>query len=244
MRVLRELRRKHVDHVVDLLPGCPKIREVTYGEFQPYFVHTILEEVHLDSASTVVDLGSGIGNLVIQAAIQIGCDAYGVELRPELHIIAEELHLAARLQCAHLAVPMGRVVLENADMLLSPRVAEWVARADLLVANNKVLGVHVINRHIIDRLICNMKHGAVVIATDPFIATSQTRSGNRYTTPVEGTQLYWCADDARLEVVKRSYPKDSVSWASAPGDYYVHRMYKVNEVQSKQEVMQRAYEVS
>lgn len=39
-----------------------------------------------------VDLGHGIGNTVLQAALTVGCDARGIEIVPERCRVAEQFH--------------------------------------------------------------------------------------------------------------------------------------------------------
>ncbi|KAL6060677.1 Histone-lysine N-methyltransferase, H3 lysine-79 specific [Balamuthia mandrillaris] len=66
---------------------APSSKEV-YGEVNPALVNDIIREVELTREDVFYDLGSGVGNVVLQVAAQVGCKAVGVEIRPELHRIA------------------------------------------------------------------------------------------------------------------------------------------------------------
>ena len=41
----------------------------------------IIEETNLGPDDVLVDLGAGVGNVLIQAALQTGCETYGVEIQ-------------------------------------------------------------------------------------------------------------------------------------------------------------------
>ncbi len=84
------------DHVRDNCPAynpkilvryAPNSKEV-YGEVNPKLVNEFIRQVGLTSDDIFFDLGSGVGNVVLQVAAQTGCEAHGVEIRPELHNIA------------------------------------------------------------------------------------------------------------------------------------------------------------
>ncbi|KZV61197.1 S-adenosyl-L-methionine-dependent methyltransferase, partial [Peniophora sp. CONT] len=53
----------------------------TYGEMLPPFVNRIIKETNLGPNDMLVDLGAGVGNVLIQAALQTGCDTCGVEIQ-------------------------------------------------------------------------------------------------------------------------------------------------------------------
>lgn len=70
-----------------ILVGNPN----TYGEITPKFIQQIIEEVGITSNDIFYDIGSGIGNVVLQVAVQTGCKAIGIEIRPELTKIANNM---------------------------------------------------------------------------------------------------------------------------------------------------------
>ncbi len=57
-------------------PGSKEI----YGEINPVFVNDLIDVLAIRSHDIVYDLGSGVGNVVLQLACQTGCTAYGAFL--------------------------------------------------------------------------------------------------------------------------------------------------------------------
>lgn len=51
-----------------------------YGEINPILVKDFLAKVQLTSKSVFMDLGCGIGNVVLQVAAQTGCESIGIEI--------------------------------------------------------------------------------------------------------------------------------------------------------------------
>ena len=51
-----------------------------YGEINPSLVKEFITKTNINSDSVFMDLGCGIGNVVLQVAAQTGCEAYGIEI--------------------------------------------------------------------------------------------------------------------------------------------------------------------
>ena len=91
--IYEELRDKHIDDPRILRgSGIEVGNATTYGELTPVFVDQIRRELKLTEDDLFYDIGSGIGNVVLQLAAQVGCEAYGIEIRPELGEIARNMH--------------------------------------------------------------------------------------------------------------------------------------------------------
>ena len=142
MSVLRAIRDEHTGNVLTALSRPCKSRNLTYGELEPCFVYGLLEDLRVTPNSLVVDLGSGAGNLVIQAAIQTGCTAFGIELRAELAAVAADAVVAARKACDALHINIGQVALAQGDMLTSDETTKALVEADVVIVNNKVFDSH------------------------------------------------------------------------------------------------------
>mmetsp|Transcript_74361 Transcript_74361/g.174537 ORF Transcript_74361/g.174537 Transcript_74361/m.174537 type:complete len:215 (+) Transcript_74361:191-835(+) len=97
-----------------------------YGEATFEGVEQIAAALHLDSESNFVDLGSGIGKMVIQAALQFGVkQSTGVELSPSRHCVAEtirERNVHSDVNWKFLAVQGGlaRVCFVCDDIMTCP----------------------------------------------------------------------------------------------------------------------------
>ncbi|EIE90121.1 hypothetical protein RO3G_14832 [Rhizopus delemar RA 99-880] len=51
-----------------------------YGEIFPSLIDEFIKKTQINSNSVFMDLGCGIGNVVLQVAAQTGCKAYGIEI--------------------------------------------------------------------------------------------------------------------------------------------------------------------
>jgi hypothetical protein len=79
----------------------PFSREV-YGETNASLVQHIVETQKITAADTFFDLGSGIGQVVLQAAAMTGCRAFGVELMDVPAQYAAALQVAFAAECVML----------------------------------------------------------------------------------------------------------------------------------------------
>ncbi|KAL1711821.1 histone methylation protein DOT1-domain-containing protein [Schizophyllum commune] len=222
MSVLRAIRDEHTGNVLTALSRPCKSRNLTYGELEPCFVYGLLEDLRVTPNSLVVDLGSGAGNLVIQAAIQTGCTAFGIELRAELAAVAADAVVAARKACDALHINIGQVALAQGDMLTSDETTKALVEADVVIVNNKVFDSH-LNERILTLLVALLKHGAVVVSTERLISGMTTRSGRSF------------AHGRSLEVIARPYQEGSVSWAHNGGAYFLHTVYDADNVRARQD---------
>ena len=104
----------------------------------PSFVYQIIKDTGLNSEKLFLDLGSGVGNVVLHASLETGCKSFGIEIQPIPAGLAREQLEQFKTRCRMWGVRMGEVELEEGDMLRSPRVDELIAKADVVLINNKV----------------------------------------------------------------------------------------------------------
>lgn len=74
----------------------------------------------------------------MQASLETGCKSFGIEIQPLAASLAREQLVQFRTRCRMWGVKMGEVELEQGDMLSSRRVDELIAKADVVLINNKV----------------------------------------------------------------------------------------------------------
>uniref|UniRef100_D8PY62 Histone-lysine N-methyltransferase, H3 lysine-79 specific n=1 Tax=Schizophyllum commune (strain H4-8 / FGSC 9210) TaxID=578458 RepID=D8PY62_SCHCM len=221
MRILRAIRDKYIANIPTALSRASRSRNLTYGELEPCFVYGLLDDLRVARHSVLVDLGSGAGTFVIQAAIQTGCTAFGIELQTELADIAADAVINARSACAARHINIGQVTLVQGDMLASCETAKAMSKADVVMVNNKVFD-STLNESILIELVPLMKHGAVIVSTERFIDGKATRSGRS------------CPHGRSLEVVARPYQEGSVSWSHSSGIYFIHTVYDADDCRSRQ----------
>ncbi|KAH4153832.1 histone-lysine N-methyltransferase [Parastagonospora nodorum] len=184
-----------------------KGKETTYGELLTPFVHKIFAQTGLNSSHVFVDLGSGVGNVVLQAALQTGAESWGIE-KMELAASlgskqASEIQARARLWNIHL----GAIHLISGDFLETPEIDEVLRRADVVLVNNKVFGEK-LNNDLLQKFL-DLKDGCKVVSLESF--GGGAKQGVRHEQAIAG--LF---DEERFES-----GTFSVSWVGESVEYYI-----------------------
>ena len=136
-----------------------------------------------------MDLGSGVGNVCLQASLATGCRSYGIELMPAPAKLARSQLEQFRMRCRMWGVEMGEVELEEGNMLESVRTDELLGQADVVLVNNKVFKEpceSLLNHYpklCANKIIVNealrskfldLKDGAIVVSLQPFVSPDRT----------------------------------------------------------------------
>ncbi|KAF2225749.1 S-adenosyl-L-methionine-dependent methyltransferase [Elsinoe ampelina] len=207
-RILDQVYSRTVSPYVESLKDYQNGTDFVYGELLYTLCSKMFKETGLRSDQVFVDLGSGVGNVVLQAALETGCEAWGCEIMKnpcELgDLQAQEFPQRARLW----GISVGKVRLLRGDFLDSKEVGEALKRADVILVNNQAFGPN-LNSKLVDRFL-DLKDGAQVISLksfkpDGFEIQERTVNDPRHL----------------LKVKKLEYFSGSVSWTDAPGNYYI-----------------------
>lgn len=137
-RVIDETYQRAVGPHVHKLARYEAFSDQVYGELMPPFVSDIIHATGLREGMLFLDLGAGVGNVVLQAALETGCRAYGIEMMLEPAKIARSQLEQFKMRCAMWGVRMGEVEFEENNMLMSERLDRLVKEADVVLVNNKV----------------------------------------------------------------------------------------------------------
>ncbi len=137
-RIVDETYQRAVGPHIDMLRRYEAFSSEVYGELMPAFVTDLVEATGLTEESLFLDLGSGVGNVVLQASLETGCTSYGIEIMPGPAQIARSQLEEFKTRCRMWGVRAGNVELEEGDMLRSAKVDELVKTADVVLVNNKV----------------------------------------------------------------------------------------------------------
>jgi H3 lysine-79-specific histone-lysine N-methyltransferase len=140
LRIVEETYQRTVGPRTHELNHYQAFSDTVYGELMPSLVSRLLSFTRADPDTLFLDLGSGVGNVVLHAALQSGCSAFGVEVMEKPAEMAREQLAQMRMRARMWGVRMGDIELERANMLESARVNELIARADVVLVNNKVFG--------------------------------------------------------------------------------------------------------
>lgn len=143
-------------------------KEDAYGELRHNFMSKIIEQTGLGPNSVFVDLGSGVGNCVVQAAVQAGCASYGFELLP---VPAR----CARLQLRECQRRWAMWCLDGnlhaevyeGDFRAHAEVRRRLVEADVVLVNNEVFpsSLNIDLTH----LFLDLKEGATIVSLKPFV---------------------------------------------------------------------------
>ncbi|KAF8213808.1 S-adenosyl-L-methionine-dependent methyltransferase [Mycena galopus ATCC 62051] len=212
MRIIEENYQRSVGPHVQKLKQYEAFTSAVYGELMPSLVHEILQVTKLDENSLFLDLGSGVGNVVVQASLQTGCRSYGIELNPKPAKVARDMAANFRVRCQMWGVKVGDIELEEGDMLRSRRVDELIAQADVVLVDNKVFEQS-LNEQLRPKFL-DLKEGAYVVSLAPFVPSLNARVTERNVDDIS----------AIFDVTERPYHSGSVSWGNNGGTYYIHRV--------------------
>jgi H3 lysine-79-specific histone-lysine N-methyltransferase len=138
MRMVDENYQRTVGPNIRSLRRYEAFSSTVYGELMPPFIHEIVQATGLNQDSLFVDLGSGVANVVVQASLQSGCTSYGIELMPHPARVAKGVVEQIKIRCRMWGVRIGEMELEEGNMLESRRVDELIAKADVVLVDNKV----------------------------------------------------------------------------------------------------------
>ncbi|KAH7384046.1 S-adenosyl-L-methionine-dependent methyltransferase [Phaeosphaeria sp. MPI-PUGE-AT-0046c] len=184
-----------------------KGKETTYGELLTPFVHKIFAQTGLNSSHVFVDLGSGVGNVVLQAALQTGAESWGIEMMPLAASLgskqASELQARARLW----NISLGDIHLLAGDFLDTPAIDAVLQRADVVLVNNKVFG-ETLNNALLQKFL-DLKDGCKVVSLESF--GGGAKQGVRHEQAIAG--LF---DEERFESGTAS-----VSWVGESVEYFI-----------------------
>lgn len=138
LRIVEETYQRAVGPNVAELRHYEAFSSEVYGELLPPFVTEIIKTTGLESKHLFLDLGSGVGNVVLQASLATGCRSYGIELMAGPAKLAQIQLEQFRIRCNMWGVSMGAVELEEGNMLVSQRTIDLIKEADVILVNNKV----------------------------------------------------------------------------------------------------------
>lgn len=184
-----------------------KGKETTYGELLTPFVHKIFAQTGLKSSHVFVDLGSGVGNVVLQSALQTGAESWGIEKMDLAASLgskqASELKARARLW----NINLGAMQLIHGDFLETPEIDDALRRADVVLVNNKVFGEE-LNNSLLQKFL-DLKEGCKVVSLESFGGGAKQGVRNEQSI----ASLF---DEERFES-----GTNSVSWAGESVEYFI-----------------------
>lgn len=182
-----------------------------YGETRPPVIDAIIRRLRIKSHHVFLDLGSGIGNVVLQVSAQTRCKCYGVELLDTPAVLARRQVLEFRARLQAYGRSLSTCHLKRADFLEDRKVHEVIERADIVFVNNYAFESDVNVQ--LKLLFLGMKEGAKIVCFAPFRAVDYTITEHNMNDV-----------GSILTVEKYTYNTGGVSWTASPGVYYIHKI--------------------
>ncbi|GAB5593563.1 Nucleosomal histone H3-Lys79 methylase [Umbelopsis nana] len=179
-----------------------------YGEINSILIKEFIERTNINSKSVFIDMGCGIGNVVLQVAAQTACEAHGIEIM-ETPCKLAKLQLkeyATRMRAWQL--PSGNIRIRLGNFLESPEIHQALKRADVILVNNYAFDSN--QNQALCHLFLDLKEGAQIISLKSFVPI-----GHKLT---ERTAH---APESILRVKKYPYYTEAVSWTHNGGTYYI-----------------------
>ncbi|KNE71119.1 hypothetical protein AMAG_20399, partial [Allomyces macrogynus ATCC 38327] len=195
----------------DELQNYEAFSNTVYGEINPVFVELLIKTLGIKANHTFLDLGSGIGNVVLHVAARTQCHASGIEIQPAAARLAVAQLDEFRARLKYFNRRCGAVDLFEGDMLAHSAIPPLVSKADVIFVNNYVFDPK-LNRALVE-LFLDVQEGAKIVSLKEF-APVENRITPRNVHSVE----------ALFDVECYEYGPDYVSWTDQPGKWYVHTM--------------------
>jgi hypothetical protein len=198
---------------------APASKEV-YGEVNPVLVNDFIKMLKLSSRDVLYDLGSGVGNVVMQAAAQTGCVAVGVEIRSELTDIAMALHRNYKALLKRVGFPCGEVKLVCGDITSS---AIDISNATVVFLNNYCFPQY-LEQSVLKKFKKSLKDGVRIITLKDFAPRFRPTSTRFLKSHCHMFRFPWtkCRSSA-----------DAVSWTDKSVEYFIYQVDRENLVRQE-----------
>ena len=208
-QILTQTYSRTVSPQVHVLRRYENGTDNVYGELLPRFVSMILKkDVKMKSDQIFVDLGSGVGNCVLQAALEIGCESWGCEMMEKACDLAELQKIEFTARCRLWGVLVGPMHLERGNFLENPTILKVLQKADVVLVNNQAFTPQL--NEDLTNLFLDLKEGAKIVSLKSFVPSGHKISRKNLSAAYN-----------HLDVEEKFYYSAHVSWTDAPGTYYV-----------------------
>ncbi|KLJ11997.1 histone-lysine N-methyltransferase, H3 lysine-79 specific [Blastomyces silverae] len=207
-RILTQTYARTVSPRVESLRQYENGTDNVYGELLPRFISEIFKQTKLKSNQVFVDLGSGVGNVVLQAALEIGCESWGCEMMQNACDVAELQGREFEARCRLWGLAPGTVRLMRGCFLTQESIIKALHRADVVLINNQAFTPQ-LNNSIINHFL-DMKEGCQIVSLKSFVPAGHRIQARNLNSPVN-----------LLSVRQKNYWSGSVSWTDAGGTYFI-----------------------
>ncbi|KAI9651937.1 MAG: Nucleosomal histone H3-Lys79 methylase [Alyxoria varia] len=205
-RILNQVYVRTVSPRVEILRKYQPFSNNTYGELLSPFCSEIFRKTRLDSSSVFLDMGSGVGNVVLQAALETGAESYGIEIQPNACELAGAQASEFPARCRMWGIAPGSVHLLQGDFMDNEELRTILPRADVILVNNQAFDPEL--NMSLTYLFLDVKEGARIVSLKDF---ANGKLNERTRDSVVNS----------LDTRKETYYSTGVSWKSDGGDYFI-----------------------
>ncbi|PVV01166.1 hypothetical protein BB560_004424 [Smittium megazygosporum] len=206
--IFNQIYNRCVTNHVEKLKSYKAFSNNVYGEINPVLVDEIIKKCKVGSSDLFLDLGCGIGNVVIQVAMQTGCKSVGVEVMDVPAFLGYEQEKEYNMRMRAFGLERGFVRILHEDFLESSLVSEVLKSATVILVNNHAFDSS-LNQKLM-QMFLDLEDGTQIISLKPFGLLDfkiNIRNAGSF--------------ESILKVKKYEYWTDCVSWTSNTGVYYI-----------------------
>lgn len=207
-RITTQIYGRTVSPKVESLRAYKNGSDNVYGELMPRFCSAIFQQVKLSHEHVFIDLGSGVGNVVLQAALETGCESWGVEMMKNPCDLAEVQAREFPGRTALWGIACGDVRLVRGDFTDLPAITPVLQRADVVLVNNQAFTPGL--NEVLISMFLDLKDGAKIVSLKPFVP-----DGHKIAPRTIGSAVNSFVQK------KYEYFSGSVSWTDQSGYYYI-----------------------
>lgn len=205
--ILNQVYDRVVTPKVDLLKNYKNGTDNVYGEMNQNFVTEALStNLRMTSKQTFIDLGSGVGNVVLQAALQIGCESWGCEMMEAPSKLAKEQYQEFKARCKLWGIQPGKVRIIQGDFTNHHSIREVLKAADVVLANNQAFTPDL--NETLKIMFLDLKKGCRVVSLKKFTTSSKHNIND-------------IANTILTEAICYRWPEKGVSWTDGLGEYHI-----------------------
>lgn len=180
-----------------------------YGEILPNFFSEMMNKVGATHKHTFLDLGSGVGNCTIQAALEFGCKSYGAEIMEDASTACELQENEFNERCKFYGLLHGDVKFFLRESFIGHEgVLKVIPDIDVVLVNNYVFNDELNEQ--VGMLLNGLKPGAKIISLKNLVKPGHTI-----------TQYNIASIVHKLVVEELLFLPGSVSWTNSGGKYFI-----------------------
>ncbi len=98
LRIVEETHQRTDGPRTHELSQYQAFSDTVYGELMPSLASRLLSLTRAGPGTLLLDLGSGVVNIVVHAALQSGCSAFGIEVMENLNLMSASKHIKTGLR--------------------------------------------------------------------------------------------------------------------------------------------------